>query len=395
MDFRLSEEQQLLKDSVQRFLDKNYTFETRRKLIAERQGMSTQAWEGFASLGLLGVPFAAEHGGFGGDGTDVMIVMEALGRALSIEPYLSTVLLAGGAIDLGGAQWQKNILLPRIIDGSLILAFAHSEPGARYDLGHVNTRAVQDGDGWVLEGEKTVVLHGAIAEKYIVSARTSGSTRDSHGVTLFIVDADEEGIGGRDYPTFDGVRAGELSLSGVKVGAGSIIGTLDKAMPLIEQVTDRAIAGLCADAVGAMDALHAATLDYVKTRQQFGVPIGKFQALQHRMVDMLIQLEQARSMALLAAVKAWSDDANERRRACAAAKEYIGRAGRFVGQQAIQLHGGMGMTDELPVSHYFKRLTAIDMLLGDQFHHRARFAQMKENDVVEKLEKPRKMWKQI
>jgi pimeloyl-CoA dehydrogenase small subunit len=395
MDFRLSEEQQLLKDSVQRFLDKNYSFEMRRKLIAERQAMSPQAWEGFASLGLLGVPFSTEQGGFGGGGVDVMIVMEALGRALSIEPYLSTILLAGGAIDLGAAPWQKDILLPRIIEGSSIIAFAHSESGARYDLSHVNTRALPDGDAWILEGEKTLVFHGAVAEKYIVSARTSGATGDEHGVTLFIVEADAEGIGGRDYPTFDGVRAGELSLSGVRVGAGSIIGTLDKAMPLIEQVTDRAIAALCAEAVGAMDALHAATLDYLKTRQQFGVPIGKFQALQHRMVDMLIHLEQARSMALLAAVKAWSDDANERRRACAAAKEYIGRAGRFIGQQAIQLHGGMGMTDELPVSHYFKRLTAIDMLLGDQAHHRARFAKMKESDATEKLAKPRKMWKQI
>ena len=395
MDFRLSEEQQMLKDSVQRFLEKNYSFEQRRKLIAERQGMSPQVWAGFASLGLLGVPFSTEHGGFGGNGVDVMIVMEALGRALSIEPYLATVLLAGGAIDRGGAPWQKNILLPKIIDGSMILTFAHSEPSARYDLNHVETRAVQDGQGWTLNGRKSIVLHGAVAEKYLVSARTSGSTRDAHGVTLFLVEADEEGIGGRDYPMFDGTRAGELTLSDVRVGAESIIGTLDKALPLIEQVTDRAIAALCAEAVGAMEALHSTTLEYLKARQQFGVPIGKFQALQHRMVDMLIYLEQARSLALLAAVKCWSDDAHERRHACAAAKEYVGRAGRFIGQQAIQLHGGMGMTDELPASHYFKRLTAIDMLLGDQAHHRARFAQMKESEPAEKLEKPRKAWKQI
>jgi len=395
MDFSLTEEQTMLKDSVNRFLEKNFSFEQRRKMLADRQPMNAQLWEGLASLGVLGVPFAPGDGGFGGGGVDTMLVMEALGRHLTLEPYLATVVLAGGCVALGAAEWQRNILLPKVIDGSLILAFAHAEPNARFDLGHVETRAIRDGDSFVLEGEKTLVLHGSVADKFILSARTSGNPGDARGVTLFVVEADEKNLGGQEYPLFDGTRALDLQLSGVQVSLQSVIGTLDQAMPLIDAVLDRAMAALSAEAVGIMDALHAATVEYLKTRQQFGQPIGRFQALQHRAVDMLVQIEQARSMALLAASKVDSADVFERRRSVAAAKEMTGRAGRFVGQQAIQLHGGMGMTDELNVSHYFKRLTAIDVLFGNAASQRTRFATMKEGAEVAQMKPPRKSWVQI
>jgi len=395
MDFSLTEEQQMLKDSVQRFLEKNCSFEQRRKMLAERLPMNSQLWEGLASLGVLGVPFSPDYGGFGGAGVETMLVMEALGRHLSLEPYLATVVLAGGCVDLGGADWQKKIVIPKIIDGSMLLAFAHAEPNARFELGHIETRAIRDGNNFVLEGEKTLVLHGQVAEKFIVSARTSGKPDDADGVTLFIVEADEETLGGQEYPLFDGTRALDLQLGGVTVGPESVIGTLDAAMPLIEAVADRAMAALCAAAVGIMDALHAATVEYLKTRQQFGQPIGRFQALQHRAVDMLIHLEQARSMAVLAASRVDSPNVPERRKAIAAAKEMIGRAGRYVGQQAIQLHGGMGMTDELNVSHYFKRLTAIDVLFGNAAYQRQRFATMKQDQPAAQLKAPRKSWVKI
>lgn len=395
MDFSLTEEQQLLKDSVERFLQKNYPFDLRRALVADRQAMSPQVWEGFASLGLLGVPFSDEYGGFGGGGVETMLVMEALGRHLVVEPYLSTVVLAGGLIDLGAMQWQKAILLPRIIDGSMLLALAHFEPDSRYALGHVATRATPDGNNWILTGEKTLVLHGSVAEKLIVSARTAGDDDDPAGVTLFIVECAEDNLGGQEYPLFDSSRALDVQLNGIRVGPESVIGTLNDAMPLIERVADRAMAALCAEAVGVMSRLHEMTVEYLKTRQQFGVPIGKFQALQHRAVDMLIHVEQARSMALLAAGRVGCEDTYERRRAVTAAKELIGRAGRFVGQQAVQLHGGMGMTDELAVGHYFKRLAAIDILFGDSPWQRRQFADLKQGAGVAEFARPRKSWKQI
>ena len=374
MDFNYTQEQQMLQDSIEKFLDKNYSFETRREIIAARKGIGASAWEGFAELGLLGLPIPPEYGGFGGNAVDTMIVMEALGRHLVVEPYLSTVVLGAGAIVLGGTEAQRRILLPSVVEGSMKLAFAHWEPGSRYSLSEVRTTARQEGGFWVINGRKSVVLHGAIADLLIVSARTSGQSGDAHGISLFFVNPTEPGVAGRDYPTYDGMRAVEAEFTNVHVNAESLIGVLDQAYPLIELVVDRGAAALCAEAVGCMGALNAATLEYLKTRQQFGVPIGRFQALQHRMVDMLIHYEQAKSMACLAAVRVDSPDAGERRRAVSAAKELIGRAGRYVGQQAIQLHGGMGMTDELNVGHYFKRLTAIDATFGDGDHHLSRFA---------------------
>jgi alkylation response protein AidB-like acyl-CoA dehydrogenase len=392
MDFNYTQEQQMLQDSVEKFLDKNYSFETRREIVAARKGISAPAWEGFAELGLLGVPIPPEYGGFGGNAVDTMIVMEALGRHLVVEPYLSTV--GAGAIVLGGTEAQRRILLPSVVDGSMKLAFAHGEPGSRYALSQVGTTARQEGGFWVINGRKSVVLHGAVADLLIVSARTGGQAGDAHGISLFFVNPTEPGVAGRDYPTYDGMRAVEAEFTNVHVNAESLIGVLDQAYPLIELVVDRGVAALCAEAVGCMGALNAATLEYLKTRQQFGVPIGRFQALQHRMVDMLIHYEQAKSMACLAAVRVDSSDAGERRRAVSAAKELVGRAGRYVGQQAIQLHGGMGMTDELNVGHYFKRLTAIDATFGDGDHHLSRFAAAERTGEAMPVQ-PKSRWKQL
>lgn len=395
MDFSLTEEQQMLQDSVERFLEKNYSFELRRSMVNERQAMSEEVWKGFAALGLLGVPFPEEYGGFGGGGIETMLVMEALGRHLVMEPYLSTVVMVGGLVDMGAADWQKKILLPGIVGGSMLLSFAHYERESRFDLGRVGTTAKADGNNWVLEGKKTLVLNAPVAEKLIVSARTQGEAGDRDGVTLFIVECDEENLGGQEYPLFDGSRALDVQLNSVRVGPESVIGTINGAMPLIELIADRTMAALCAEAVGLMGMLYSMTLEYLKTRQQFGVPIGKFQVLQHRTVDMLINLEEARSMAILAAGKVDSDNAFERRRAVTAAKALIGRAGRYVGQEAIQLHGGMGMTDELPVGHYVKRLAAIDVLFGDAAYQRAQFAQLREDTTATEFVQPRKAWKQI
>jgi alkylation response protein AidB-like acyl-CoA dehydrogenase len=395
MDFDYTEEQQLLKDSVEKYLDRNYSFEQRRAIIDSREGMSATVWEGLASMGLLGVPIPQEFGGFGGSGVDVALVMEAFGRALLVEPYLPTVILAGGTISLGGSDAQRQILLPRIADGSMKFAFGHTEPGTRYELNRVGTTAREENGMWVINGQKSVVLHGGVADLLIISARTSGPPDSAHGISLFFVNPGEQGVMGREYPTYDGMRAAEVTFDNVTISPESIIGTLDNGYALLEAVIDRGIAAVCAEAVGCMSALQAATLEYLKTRQQFGVPIGKFQVLQHRLVDMLMQYEQARSMAMLAAVKVDSADARERRRCVSAAKELIGRAGRFVGQQAIQLHGGMGMTDELSVGHYVKRLQAIDTSFGDGDLHLDRFCTAESGPAEEPVRRPAKKWKQL
>jgi alkylation response protein AidB-like acyl-CoA dehydrogenase len=395
MDFNYTEEQLLLKDSIDKFLAKNYTFAQRREIIASREGMSATVWEGLTSLGLLGVPVPEEFGGFGGSGVDAMLVMEAFGRALLVEPYLPTAILAGSTIALGGSDGQRRILLPRIADGTMKFALAHTEPGARGELNRVETNARQEGGMWVINGQKSVVLHGAVADLLIVTARTSGPPDSPRGISLFFVNPGEEGVSGRDYPTYDGMRAAEVGFTDVSVSPESLIGVLDNGYPLLEAVIDRGVAAICAEAVGCMSALKDATLEYLKTRQQFGVPIGKFQALQHRMVDVLMHVEQARSMAMLAAVKVDSPDAAERRRSVSAAKEFIGRAGRFVGQQAIQLHGGIGMTDELSVGHYVKRLEAIAATFGDGDQHLERFCASENATAEPPAPKTAKQWKQL
>ncbi|MBX9962681.1 MAG: acyl-CoA dehydrogenase family protein [Burkholderiales bacterium] len=397
MDFDYTEEQQLLEDSVSKFLEKNYTFEQRRQIVASRVGYSPTAWEGLANLGLLGLPIPQDRDGFGGGGVETMIVMEAFGRHLVVEPYLGTVVMAASCIATAGTDEQKQYLLPPIMEGRMRFACAFTEGGGRYDLDHVETTARMDDGQWVINGAKSVVMHGAVADLLIVSARTSGAVTDRNGISLFFVHPAEEGVSGREYPTYDGNRAAEIGFENVRVSGDSLIGAADRGLPLLELIVDRAIAALCAEAVGCMKVLNDTTLEYLKTRQQFGVPIGRFQVLQHRMVDMVMQYEQAKSMALLAAVKVDDADPVERRKAVSAAKELIGRAGRHISQQAIQLHGGMGMTDELNVGHYVKRLTAIDTLFGDADHHLDRFAQAESAQPlnVAAFERPRSKWRKI
>ncbi|HEY8555006.1 MAG TPA: acyl-CoA dehydrogenase [Burkholderiales bacterium] len=376
MDFNFTEEQTALQDTLRRFIAKEYGFERRREIACSAEGFSRDAWRQYAEFGVLGLPFPEAYGGLGGSSVDTMIVMEAFGAGLVLEPYLPTVVLGGGLVNDNGSEAQKQALLPAIAAGELLLAFAHYEPGVRYELARVATRAKSAGDGWTLDGAKSVVLHGAVADKLIVSARTQGDPDDPNGISLFVVDRNAQGVAVRGYPTQDGGRAAEVVLKGVRVGAHALLGAKDQALPAIERAVDRANAALCAEAVGIMTALNAATLEYLKTRRQFGVPIGKFQALQHRMADMTIAAEQARSMMYLAAVKADAHDPAERRRAVAAAKAYVAQAARFVGQQAVQLHGGMGVTDELIVSHWFKRLTMINATFGDADYHLGRFSDM-------------------
>ncbi|WP_424628254.1 pimeloyl-CoA dehydrogenase small subunit [Bradyrhizobium sp. SYSU BS000235] len=369
MDFDLSEEQRLLKDSVDGLLTDSYDFEQRKKYVAEKGGWSKAVWGKLAEQGLLGLPFSEEDGGFGAGAIETMIVMEALGKALVVEPYLATVVLGGGFLRRGGSAEQKAAYIPSIIDGSKTLAFAQLEKNSRYDLGDVSATAKKKGNGWVIDGEKFVVLNGDSADTLIVTARTKGGQRDRNGIGLFLVPANAKGVTIKGYPTQDSLHAADISFSGVEVGADSAIGDPENALPLIEQVVDDARIAMCAEAVGAMDESLKATVEYLKTRTQFGVAIGTFQTLQHRAADMFVALEQARSMSMFATMAGDFTNAKERANAVAAAKVQIGKSLKFVGQQAIQLHGGVGMTMEFKIGHYFKRLTMIENTFGDTDYH--------------------------
>ena len=368
MDFNFTDEQNALRDTLARYIARDYPFEARRALAKSAEGFSREHWKRFAELGLLALPFPEEFGGLNGNAVDTMLVMESFGRGLVLEPYLSTVIVAGHLIRDAGSAAQKKALLPAVAGGERLLALAHYEREARYKVSLVNTAAKPDGSGWTLSGAKGVVLGGGSADTLLVSADTG------NGISLFLVDSKAQGLTVRNYMTQDGGRAAEVRLDKVAVDADALVGPEGGALPAIERALDYGIAALCAEAVGIMAALDEATLEYLKTRKQFGQPIGRFQALQHRMVDMVIATEQARSMAMMAAVKADSPDAAERRRTISAAKAYIGRQARFVGQQAVQLHGGMGVVDELNVSHWFKRLTLIDLTFGNADHHLGLFS---------------------
>lgn len=370
MDFSFSDEQQQLRDSLRRYLAKEYSFEARKKII-RGAGTSDAAWAGFAELGLTGLPVAEEHGGFGGSGVDLLAVMEEMGRGLVVEPYFATAVLGAALLRFGGGAPARE-LLPQVAEGALKLAAALTEKQSRHELFNVACRARLDGGAYVLNGAKAVVLHGAEAGKLIVCARTGGAQRDTAGLTLLLIDRNAPGLTVEGYRTIDGMRAADLTLADVR--AEAVLGEPGAAWPVIERAAAVGIVALVAEAVGAMDALQEGTLEYLKTRQQFGMPIGRFQVLQHRAVEMFMEIEQARSLAYLAAVKLDGDDARERARAVHAAKARAGRAIRFVGQSAIQMHGGMGMTDELPASHYFKRISMIEQTLGDADHHLAAFA---------------------
>jgi alkylation response protein AidB-like acyl-CoA dehydrogenase len=358
MDFNFKEEQLQLADALKRWIARDYA-----------AGSADAAWATLTELGLTALPLPEAQGGFDGDAVDMFVVMQELGRGLVVEPYFATM-LGAEFLKLGGGH---DTLLESVATGALKLACALGERQSRHDLRDIATRAVPDDDGWKLSGEKKVVLYGAQAGVLVVSSRSGGAQRDLEGISLFAVPADAPGVRMTEYRMLDGQRAADVRLDGVRVDASSLIGAAGQGWSILERAADHGAGLLCAEALGAMDALFAATLDYLKTRQQFGVPIGKFQALQHRMADMYIHLEQARSMALLAAMKLGSADQEERRRAVSAAKYRVGQAARFVGQQAVQLHGGMGVTDELPAAHYFKRLSTIELTLGDSSHHLARF----------------------
>ena len=374
MNFDYNEEQQLLADSVKRFIGKDYDFESRKKIVFSDKGYSDEVWATFAEMGLLGLPVSTDYNGFGGAALDMMGIMESIGEGLVVEPFLSTT-MGAQFVARGGSEAQKKSILPLVVEGKLKMAFAQTERGARYNLAHVATKAKKSGGGYVIDGEKDVVVHGPCADRIVVSARSSGSDTDAQGISLFLVDAKAPGITMKPYRTLDELRACDMVLKGVTVGADALIGKEGAGLALIEEVVDYGTALICAEAVGAIKSANDATLEYLKTRKQFGVPIGAFQALQHRMVDMVVSYEQAKSMACLACDKADSEkDAAQRKRLISAAKVRISEACRHVSQESIQLHGGMGMTEEMKVSHTFRRLTMIAQQFGDLDHHLERFS---------------------
>jgi len=376
MNFDSTEEQQLLAASIARFVERDYDFATRRKIIASAAGYCADVWNTLAELGLLGLPLPTEYGGFGGGAVDTMSVMEAIGEALVVEPYLSTVGLGAQFVARAGTPAQKVRILPAVTEGKLKLAFAQSETDARYNLAHVSTRARKtEAGGYAIDGEKRVVMHGPCADMLVVSARTGGEVADTDGIAVFLVDPKAPGIATRGYRTLDGLRAADIVFDDVRVTVEALLGAEGHGLALIEEVIDYATALVCAEAVGALRYANDATLDYLKTRKQFGVPIGAFQALQHRMVDMVIEYEQAKSMASLACACVDTEvDPAARKRVVSAAKIRIADACRLVSQEAVQLHGGMGMSDEIKVSHTFRRLTMIAQQFGDADHHLERFA---------------------
>jgi pimeloyl-CoA dehydrogenase small subunit len=374
MDFDLTDDQRLLGDSVTRLLAAEYGFEQRKALLKTPTGFSEKLWSQYAELGLLGLPIPEDYGGFGGGPVDVMLLMQAFGRHLVLEPYLATVVLGVTALRLAGTEAQQGEILPEVAAGTMKLAFAHYERQARYDLTDILTTAKPNAGGFVLEGAKSVVLHGDCADRLIVSARTSGGRDDAGGLSLFLVDANAPGLARRGYALRDGTRAAELSLSGVQVPRDALLGEVDNALPTIQRVVEAGIAATSAEVIGNMEAMQAMTLDYLKTRQQFGKPIGDNQALQHRAAEMLVAMEQGRSMAMLAAMSLEEVDAAERARSISMAKVGVGQAGRFVSQNAVQLHGGIGMTEEYAVGHFFRRVMVIEHLFGDTATHLDRLA---------------------
>jgi alkylation response protein AidB-like acyl-CoA dehydrogenase len=381
MDFSFTDEQSMLRDTIASYLADRYDFDSRRTAITSAAGWRPEVWKAFADeLGILGAAFSEDLGGLGGGAVDNMVVMEEFGKALVVEPYLGTVVIGGGFLKHGAPAGAADVIA-KIISGDVLIAFAYAEPQGRYNLANLVTTARKDGGGYVLNGHKAVVIGAPWATHLVVTARTGGGQRDAGGVSVFLVDKSSPGIVTRDYPTVDGRRASEVFFENVSVGADALIGEEGAALPLIEQVVDEAIAAVCAESCGVLRKLHEGTLDYTKQRKQFGVPIASFQVLQHRMVDMFIQLEQAISMTYMAHIKL-GEPAAERAKAISAAKVQIGRACKFVGQNAIQLHGGMGMTDEMAIGHFFKRATMIEGEFGSVDHHLRRYETLSFADAA-------------
>jgi len=370
MDFQHTEDRRMLADTLNRFITEQYGFNTRDTIARSEEGFSADMWQRFAELGVIGALFAEADGGFGGAGFDVAVVFEALGRGLVIEPFLDT-LIVGRALAHAGSETQRA-RIASFIDGSQIAALAHDEPGSHYEDARVATRAEKSGDGWVLQGAKGVVQHAEHADVLLVSARTSGDAFDEAGISLFLVPREAAGVSVRGYGKIDGGRAAEVALDNVKVHADALVGAQGSGFATLEHARGYGIVALASEAVGAMEIARDFTLEYLRTRKQFGAPIGSFQALQHRMADVLLEIEQARS-AVINAAAAIDAPRAQRERALSAAKYTIGRIGARVAEEAIQLHGGIGMTWELPLAHYAKRLVMIDHQLGDEDHHLARY----------------------
>lgn len=376
MNFELDQDQQMLADSVRRYLADNYDFESRKKIIASPEGFNERTWAAFAETGLLGLAFSEEHGGFGGTAVGLMSVMEAMGEFLVVEPFLPTVMASRLVAKLGSAE-QRDAVIPGVIDGSTKMALAHSEGPARFNIAYVGARAERNGPGWTLSGAKQVVYGGSVADRFVISARTSGDTFDSDGISLFLVDANAPGLKRTAYRTLDNQRAVDLAFDGLELGADALLGTEGEGFAALEETIDFGIAMLCAEAAGAVRSANDDTLEYIKTRKQFGQPIGSFQALQHRMVDMFVTQEQLKSMQYLVCSRVdTATDPRERSRIASAAKIKTADSCRHISQESVQLHGGMGMTEELKVSHTFRRLTIIAQQLGDADYHLQRFAQL-------------------
>jgi len=374
MDFEPSDDQRLLVESIGRMLADNYGFQQRKAFVTAPEGFSTAMWSRYAEQGLLGVPFAEEYGGYGGGPQEIMLVMQAFGKHLVLEPYLGTVILGGGAVQAFGTDAQKKAILTAICEGSLKMAFAHGERQARYDVTDVMTTARRDGAGWVIDGSKTVVQHGDVADKLVVSARTSGDRYDADGITVFLIDATAQGVARRGYPTRDETRAADIALDGVRVTEADVLGEVGKGLAVVQRIIEMGIAATGAEAAGAMEAMNEMTLEYSKTRVQFGQAIGTFQVVQHRMVDMFMAAEQGKSMAMLATMTLDQTDPAKRTHDMALAKVGIGQSARYVSQSAVQMHGGIGMTEEYAVGHYFRRCMVIERLWGDPAYYLQKLA---------------------
>jgi hypothetical protein len=381
MDLSLSDEQRLLGEAASRFIAGRYSFEQRRAILQSTDGFSRDIWRELADLGWLGLPFAEDFGGLGAGAVEIGIVMEAIGRALIVEPYLSTVVLSGGLISALATPEQKSALLPKIAEGKELVALAHTEPQARFTLEDVSTMATKAGDGWHLSGRKEVVVGAPSADWHLVSARIAGGQRDAKGIGVFLVRSSAKGLSQKNFPTLDGGRAANLELDEVKVEASALLGGSHDALPAISEATDRAIAAVCAEAIGCMEVLLETTIAYTKTRVQFGAPLAANQVLRHRMVDMAVRIEEAKASSLKCTLSMDSDPIS-RARAASSAKAKVGRCGRYVAEQAVQLHGGMGVTEELNVNAYFKRLLAIEVLFGSPDHHLRRHARLAREEAA-------------
>jgi|TARA_Y100000817_G_scaffold97868_1_gene76265 alkylation response protein AidB-like acyl-CoA dehydrogenase len=368
MDFTFNEEQTMIQDQVEQFIQKEYDWETRQELSNSDLGFGTHNWKTFAELGWLGIAVSEKNGGFGGSSIETMLIMEEFGKGLVVEPFLETVVMSAGILDRHGTDEQKNQVLNSVINGEMHLALAYAEPQSRFNLSDVVTEAKEDGDNFVINGFKSVVMNGPSANKIIISARTSGTQLEDKGISLFLVDSDIEGLTKSDYKTVDGRKASDINLENVIVSNSCLIGSLNAGFDILDEAIDRSILAISAEAVGAMEILYKTTVEYTKTREQFGTPIGKFQVLQHRMVDMFMEYEQCKSLLYMATMKN-EESAPDAKKAISGLKYQVGKAGKFVGQQSVQLHGGMGVTDELNVGHYFKRLTTIGTIFGNADFH--------------------------